>query len=307
MSRAIIAVGALLPSLLLLGTVAGLAHQQMQRKRRLAARLLAIRRGAGEAARDDAGFAVAISTLGELIARSGVLPRATLEEMQRALAAAGWRGVRALGMFLGIKLLLMTALPLLAVTLLPQLHLSPVLRNLGIAGAAVIGLLAPDWWLAQRRAAHRRAVAAGLPDALDLMIICAEAGLGLEPSLARVAQEVRHAHPAIATELSRTLVELRVIGEGRIALMEMGSRTGLDSLKRVGATLAQTLQYGTPLGRALRVLSAEMRQEIVARFEARAARLPVLLTLPMIGFILPCIFLVVGGPAYVQIRHTLLN
>ena len=91
----------------------------------------------------------------------------------------------------------------------------------------------------------------------------------------------------------------------RAAILNMGARTGLESLKRLGATLVQTMQYGTPLSQALRTLSAEMRTEMLTRFEERAARLPVLLTVPMIVFILPTVFAVVGGPAMLRVMASL--
>ena len=101
--------------------------------------------------------------------------------------------------------------------------------------------------------------------------------------------------------------ELRILADRRVALTNMGIRTGLDSLKRLGGTLIQTLQYGTPISQALRTLSSEMRYETLMRFEAQASRLPVLLTIPMILFILPCIFIVVGGPAGLTIARTLIH
>ena len=92
-----------------------------------------------------------------------------------------------------------------------------------------------------------------------------------------------------------------MVTDSTVALNNMAVRTGLEGLKRMTSVLVQTMKYGTPLSDALRVLSAEMRQEMLIRFETRAARLPVLLTLPMILFILPCIFLIVGGPAAIQV------
>ena len=157
------------------------------------------------------------------------------------------------------------------------------------------------------RAQYLAAVERGLADALDMMVICAEAGLALEASIERVASEIRAAHPAVASELSLTSGEMRVTNDRRIALVNMGVRTKLPSLKRLGGTLVQTVQYGTPLGQALRTLSVELRQETLTRFEEKAARLPVLLTMPMILFILPCVFIVVGGPAAIQISRQLLH
>jgi tight adherence protein C len=147
----------------------------------------------------------------------------------------------------------------------------------------------------------------GLPDALDMLVICTEAGLGLEPAIDRVGREIGHSHVDVAEELLNAAREMRVNADRRAALMHMGSRTGLQSLRRLGVTLVQTLQYGTPLSQALRALSAEMRQEALTRFEARAGRLPALLTVPMIVFILPCVFMIVGGPAIVHVMQVLLQ
>ena len=116
-----------------------------------------------------------------------------------------------------------------------------------------------------------------------------------------MAEEIRAAHPPIARELETTSRELQITAEARLALDSLARRTGLDSIRRLAATLTQSLQYGTPLVAALRALSAEMRQEALTRFEERAARLPVMLTLPMVVFILPCVFIVVGGPAVLRI------
>ena len=136
-------------------------------------------------------------------------------------------------------------------------------------------------------------------------MICSEAGLALEAALERVGVEVRQVHPAVADEMLHTTQELRVNSDRRVALTNMGTRTGVENLRRLAGTLAQTLQYGTPLSQALRVLSTEMRAESLTAFETRAGRLPVLMTLPMILFILPCVFMVVGGPAMVQVIQTL--
>jgi tight adherence protein C len=141
----------------------------------------------------------------------------------------------------------------------------------------------------------------GLPDALDMMVICAQAGLGLGPTIIRVGTELAPARPEIAHEFLLTANDLQIMSDSRVALNNLGTRTGLDSMKRLVTTLTQTMVYGTPLTEALRMLSVEMRQETLTRFEARAARLPVLLTLPTVVFILPCVFLIVGGPAVIQV------
>jgi tight adherence protein C len=146
-------------------------------------------------------------------------------------------------------------------------------------------------------------VEASLPDALDMLLICTQAGLPLEPALGRVSQEIRTAHPQIAWEFEQTVNELQVNSDAKAALTNLGERTGLESVKRLTNTLVQTMQYGTPLGEALRALGGEMRTETLIRFEEKAARLPVLLTMPMVGFILPCIFIIVAGPAALRLME----
>jgi tight adherence protein C len=145
----------------------------------------------------------------------------------------------------------------------------------------------------------------GLPDALDMMVICAQAGLGLGPAIIRVADEMKHSYRDLATEFSLTANELQILSDTRIALHNLGQRTGLEAFRRLAMTLIQTIQYGTPLTDALRTLSAEMRQEALTAFEESAARLPTMLTLPMIIFILPCVFLIAGGPAILQVMHSM--
>jgi tight adherence protein C len=133
-----------------------------------------------------------------------------------------------------------------------------------------------------------------------MLVMCAESGLSLEPAMFRVGTEIQGAHPAVGAEFLLTCSEFQVSTDSTGVLNNLGERSGLPEMKRVVATLSQTLQYGTPLAEALRVLSGEMRTELLTKFEEKAARLPVLLTLPMILFILPSLFLVVGGPAILQ-------
>ncbi len=299
---------ALLVILVLLGGAVTVAAYFLQRSRRLNARLHAVGR-TGVAGNDadaaESGYGVAglIALIGNSIARSGLLSAKTLGELQRTLASTGLRGPSALGYFIGTKILLMLIMPVLVLEVLHRFEISPMSRNLLVAGAAMIGLLGPDWWVGRRHKKYLQAVLNGLPDALDLMVICAEAGLGFEPAINRVASEIYSAHPAISKEFGQTASELRIVENSAVALGNLGSRTGLEGVKRMTSMLAQTMKYGTPLTDALRVLSAEMRQDMLIRFETQAARLPVLLTIPMILFILPCIFMIVGGPAYIQVMQ----
>ena len=242
-----------------------------------------------------------VAQLGELIARSGLLSAKTLKETQDTLHMAGLRGKNGLSIFVGAKLLLMLGLPLAVFALMEQIGWHPSYQLLLLGGAAVVGLLAPDKIVNGRRQTYLKALDLGLPDALDLMVICGQAGLGLEPALERVGIEIRVAHPVVSAELQTVAHDLRLNPDRAAVLSDLGKRTGLENVQRFATTLIQTMQYGTPLSDSLRMLSNEIRQEMLTRFESRAAKLPVLLTLPMIIFILPCVFLVVGGPAMLQV------
>jgi tight adherence protein C len=165
----------------------------------------------------------------------------------------------------------------------------------------MLGLLAPETYAKNQRTKHLKKVQAGVADALDMLVICADAGLALEAGLGRVAQEMEQLNPSLAMELNQTSRELQIGSDMRMAMDSLGQRTGLDTLKRLAATLSQSLQYGTPMTTALRTLSAELREEALVAFEERAGRLPTLMTMPMIVFILPCVFLIVAGPAILNV------
>lgn len=275
----------------------------------LAARFAAVQRAAGiERPARTSRMPLpmrAVAAIGAALARSGLLSDKTVAELKLTLSVAGFRGSHGLGLFVGSKLLLLASLPVLAWFGLRWLGCSALMQNGGTAFAAIVGLLGPDYAVKSIRARFLQRLDRGLPDALDMLVICSEAGLSLEPAISRVAAEIGHAHPEVAEELRLTANELRIMTDRRAAILNMGARTGLESLKRLGATLVQTMQYGTPLSQALRTLSAEMRTEMLTRFEERAARLPVLLTVPMIVFILPTVFAVVGGPAMLRVMASL--
>jgi len=283
--------------------------REMRRGERLSTRLRMVAHGTGsaEAAPPEELQPVlrVITAIGEAIARSGALSARTLDELRQTLHVAGFRGAHGLGLFVGTKLLLIIGLPLAA--LIGPWAAGIELPHPGVflAVAAGVGLLAPDKIVQRLRKRYLRELEAGIPDALDMMVICGQAGLGLEATVERVGIEIRHAHPVAADELTRTAHEMQVNADTRIALVNLGKRTGLESTRRLAGMLIQSLQYGTPLATALRTLSAEQRQEMLARFEAKAGRLPVLLTLPIIIFILPCVFLIVAGPAIVDVYRAM--
>ena len=217
---------------------------------------------------------------------------------------SGFRAEGALGLFVGSKIVLLVALSGLAYLLLPD-DMSAMARYTIIGVAAVAGLLAPDKVIQHIRTAYRRKLSRGLADALDMLVICTQAGLGLEPAIARVAVEIRYAHPEIAHELARPRTRCRSWPTAGSPCSGWASAPVWRACAASPRTLAQSVQYGTPLSDAMRGLAAEMRQEILIAFEERAARLSVFLTIPMILFILPCVMIVVGGPAIIQLFKAL--
>jgi tight adherence protein C len=276
---------------------------RMRQQRRVAQRLTGLWTPPGQrdAKPDGPPLLGIVAALGGAVARSGILSAKTMGELEQTLVSSGLQGRNGISIFIGTKLLLLAVLPVLPLLLLPGLGLSTTATRTAAIVAAVVGLLLPDMAVRRNRRKYLERVDAGVADTLDMLVICAQAGLGLETALQRVAAEIKLARPDIAAELEMTLQEMRIAVDTKTAIVNLGVRTGLPSLKRFTGTLVQTLHYGTPLSDALRVLSAEMRQELLTKFEARAARLPVLLTMPMIIFIFPCIFIVMVGPSAIQI------
>jgi len=247
----------------------------------------------------------AISGLGQTILSGGLVPAATKGQLETMLRAAGIRGEQSVGVFFGAKMMSMILTPVLVWLSIRNSGWSDLVTMFVPLAAGVLGLILPDYVVKQMRKRFMARLEKGLPDALDMMVICAQAGLGLGPAIIRVADEMKPSYRDLAIEFSLTANELQIMSDTRVALHNLGHRTGLEAFRRLAMTLIQTIQYGTPLTDALRTLSAEMRQEALTAFEESAARLPTMLTLPMIIFILPCVFLIAGGPAIIQVMHSM--
>jgi tight adherence protein C len=176
-----------------------------------------------------------------------------------------------------------------------------------VAGTLVLSYKAPDLWLSNKVKKRSNAVRKGLPDALDLLVICAEAGLTVDAAFNRVAKELGKAYPELGDEFGLTSIELGFLSERRQAFENLAARVDLEAVRGVVTTMIQTEKYGTPLASALRVLSAEFRNERMMRAEEKAARLPAIMTVPLILFILPTLFVVILGPAACSISDNLIN
>ncbi|MEM1132789.1 MAG: type II secretion system F family protein [Pseudomonadota bacterium] len=176
-----------------------------------------------------------------------------------------------------------------------------------MALSLILSYKGPDIFVQNKVAKRTDAIRKGLPDALDLLVICAEAGLTVDAAFNRVAKELGRAYPELGDEFALTAIELSFLTERRQAFENLAYRVDLEAVKGVVTTMIQTEKYGTPLASALRVLSAEFRNERMMRAEEKAARLPAIMTVPLILFILPVLFVVILGPAACSISDALIN
>jgi len=222
------------------------------------------------------------------------------------LAQAGWRSRDILIVFLGARLVM----PFVggACALLLVRFLGIELSVMGAAMVGGIGVLAggylPALYLKNAIQKRYTKLRRQLPDALDLLVICAEAGQSLDAALTRVARESGASSPELADEIGLTAIELGFLPNRRQALLNLQRRADLPPIRAVINTLMQTERYGTPLAHSLRVLAAEFRDERMMKAEEKAARLPAIMTVPMICFILPALFIVLIGPAIIKVMET---
>lgn len=229
-----------------------------------------------------------------------LLQKEQTAKVSQKLTQAGLRSSDAVVIYQVARLTLPLLLGILAVIMFYGLGFMPdhaKMHPIYSAVAVFLGLKLPDIYIANIKQKRTEALRKGLPDALDLLVVCAEAGLTLDAALNRVAKELGRACPELADEFSLTAIELGFLPERRQALINLSERVDLPALRGVVTTLIQSERYGTPLASSLRVLSAEFRNERLMKAEEKAARLPATLTVPLILFILPSLFVVLIGPA----------
>jgi tight adherence protein C len=240
-----------------------------------------------------------------------VLQEDQIKDVQQKLAQAGIRSKDlAVAVIFG-RLIMPIVLGGLAAFLIYGIDmwpdLTPFKRAGSLMGALILGYKAPDLFVENKRTKRTTEIRKGLPDALDLLVICAEAGLTVDAAFSRVAKELGRAYPELGEEFALTSIELGFLTERRQAFENLAYRVNLESVKGVVTTMIQTEKYGTPLASALRVLSAEFRNERMMRAEEKAARLPAIMTVPLILFILPCLFIVILGPAACSLKDALVD
>jgi tight adherence protein C len=206
---------------------------------------------------------------------------------------------------MGIRLLLPVILTSLVFLTVAMFHLPMAQLLLSGTGIAVAATYLPPMVLKKITASRNRRFTRALPDVLDLLVICAEGGLSLDGALSRVSKEFRRFLPEMAEELGLTGIELGFLPQRRDALDNLAKRVGIPGMQSLTHTLIQTERYGTPLAQSLRALSAELRAERMLKAEEKAAKLPATMTVPMIIFILPATFIVLVGPAALNVYHAM--
>jgi tight adherence protein C len=234
-----------------------------------------------------------------------------VKKTQLRLMQAGIRTKDLAFFIIFARFVLPVVLGIVAVVMLYVLDFYPewswLRRYMTVAGVLVGAYKAPDVWLKNKCNKRSSAIRKGLPDALDLMVICAEAGLTVDAAFGRVAKELGKAYPELGDEWGLTAIELGFLAERRQAFENLAQRVDLEAVRGVVTTMIQTEKYGTPLASALRVLSSEFRHQRMMRAEEKAARLPAIMTVPLILFILPTLFIVILGPAACSINDSFLK
>jgi len=225
--------------------------------------------------------------------------------MQKRLIRAGIRGPSSLRLLYGAKVALGIGLP--AVMLLATVGSSAEMSNklMAILAAAGLGFFAPNEYVSLISKRRQKQISRGLPNALDLMVVCVESGLGLDQAILQVAKELEHAHPEISEEFALVNLELKAGKRRAEALRTLGDRTSVDDLKKLVAVLIQADRFGTGVAQSLRAHADFMRVQARQVAEEKAAKLGVKLVFPIFFFILPTLFVVTVGPVAVKIMREL--
>ena len=250
--------------------------------------------------------------LKDSLGKMNVLQQSQLEVVQQKLAHAGYRNKELAVIVIGLRAVLPILFGIIGFVVFYWVDYfefgdGSLKKVFGLAAMVFLGYKGPELYLSNKSSKRTDEIRKGLPDALDLLVICAEAGLTVDAAFNRVAKELGRAYPELGDEFALTAIELSFLNERKQAFDNLAYRVDLEAVKGVVTTMVQTEKYGTPLASALRVLSAEFRNERMMRAEEKAARLPAIMTVPLILFILPVLFIVILGPAACSISDALIN
>jgi tight adherence protein C len=240
--------------------------------------------------------------------RVPLIDEAKRSVVEKKLMQAGFMGRSVVRTYYGIRLLLTVGLPLGFLMAAPLFSRTMTTQNIMLTALALslAGLYVPSMLISWRIASRQRAVAEGFPDALDMLVVCVEAGLGLDAAFNRVGAEMTRGHPALATHFAVVSLELRAGKSRADALRNMAARIGLDEITSFVTLLVQSDALGTSIAQTLRVHADEMRTKRTFRAEEKASKLPVKLTVPLVLFILPCMITVILLPGIIRIIRVML-
>ena len=230
------------------------------------------------------------------------------KSLRTRLLAAGFESPAAPAIYSFARLALVFVLPVSMFLALWLLGRTPSVFKLYMIGAisALLGLYGPSLYIKARTQRIQREIVNGFPDALDLMLVCVEAGLGLDAAFNRVGMEMTRSHPLLARQFGTVVYELRAGRSHESALRRMAERAGSDDVRGFATLLVQSTKLGSSIAQTLRTYSSEMRERRRMRAEEKAHRLPVLLSIPLVGFMLPCMIGVLMLPAFIRVIRTLL-
>ena len=230
------------------------------------------------------------------------------DSLRKKLAAAGYSATYAPRVYTLVRLVLVIGLPLLMFGLIWLSGSSPGIFKIyaAVVISALAGLYLPSVFIAAKADRRQREIINGFPDALDLMLVCVEAGLGLDSAFARVGMEMVTSHPKLAEQFGAVVLELRAGRSHEDALRRMADRAGAEEIRAFATLLIQSSKLGSSIAQTLRVYAAEMRERRRMRAEEKAHRLPVLLSIPLVGCMLPVMIGVLMLPAVIRIIRTMM-
>ena len=240
-----------------------------------------------------------LERLGRGLTPSNIAKR---ESTADKLALLGYRRPQDLRLFFGLKLVAGVALPLLTTAFNLVTGIIPTDMTLAIVLASFgLGLILPDYVLTKKVRQRQTILRRGLPDVLDMMVVCAEAGLGLNAAIQRVALEMEIQHPFLADELKTTMLQMGAGMDSRTALQELANRTGMAEIRSLVSTLQQAMRYGTSISETLRVFSEEMRNKRLEAAQEKAAKVSVQMLIPVALCMLPAVLVVVMAPPMIKL------
>ena len=241
-----------------------------------------------------------LETLGDRVAEG----REDVGAVRLKLLQAGYRSPRAVSIYYSLRVLSLVGGAVLIAVLAPALSLSGTRLLIWIGAAAAVGWMLPSGFLSRKVRLRQKELQKALPDTLDMLVVCVEAGLGLNQAIVRVSDEVEHISSAMSEELQIVNLEIRAGTPREDALRHLGERTGLKDIQGLVAMLIQTDRFGTSIAQALRVHSDDLRVKRRQRAEEQAAKTTIKLVIPLAIFVFPAMFVVILGPAVLSIMES---